>query len=152
MRNNVLIRKMETSKGSNQLGGDQQVVQLRKKESKLTSQLQQLTNNLNVLMSENAKLKSQVDISRNSRVIYSNVYKTIEKEIRKHQYLYKQTIIDYLSYEEVGKKLHDKMAKTTKKIEKEIADLNGNSKVTRKKDKRKSRLDTGLSPYRVYIH
>ncbi len=44
------------------------------------------------------------------------------------------------------------MAKTTKKIEKEIADLNGNSKVTRKKDKRKSRLDTGLSPYRVYIH
>ncbi len=35
-------------------------------------------------MSENAKLKSQVDISRNSRVIYSNVYKTIEKEIRKH--------------------------------------------------------------------
>jgi hypothetical protein len=126
-------------------------VKLRKKEGKVTSEVQQLTNNLNVLISENSKLKSQVDISRNSRVIYSNVYKNIEKEIRKQEYLYKVAIIDYLSYEEVEKKIKDKVHKTAKKIEKDISELEGGSRPLRKKEKRKSRLDTGLSSYRVRL-
>jgi L-2-hydroxyglutarate oxidase LhgO len=82
----------------------------------LTSSLQQLTNNLNVLIAENGKLKAQVDTSRNSRVIYSNVYKTIEKEIRKHEYLYKLAIVDYLCYEEVEKRAKDRVGKTAKRI------------------------------------
>jgi phage shock protein A len=85
MRNNALARKAELTQSSNENNSDdQQVARLRRREAKLTSQVQQLTNNLNVLVSENGKLKAQVDVSRNSRVIYSNVYKTIEKEIRKH--------------------------------------------------------------------
>lgn len=41
--------------------------------------IQHLTNNLNCLMNDNNKLKVQVDSSRSSRVIYSNVYKELEK-------------------------------------------------------------------------
>lgn len=93
-------------------------------------------------------MKSQVDGSRNSRVIYSNVYKTIEKEIRKHEQLYKLAIIDSLSYEEVLKRAHDRLHKTARKLEKDIAELEGAPKPLRKKEKRKSRLDTGLSSYR----
>lgn len=128
------------------------MVRLRKREAKLTSEVQQLTNNLNVLVSENGKLKAQVDTSRNSRVIYSNVYKTIEKEIRKHEYLYKLAIVDYLCYEEVEKRTADRIAKTAKRIEKDIGELEGSSKPLRRKDKekRKSRLDTGLS-HRVLL-
>jgi hypothetical protein len=87
-----------------------------------------------------------VDVSRNSRVIYSNVYKTIEKEIRKHEYLYKQAIVDYLCYEEVEKRAKDRVAKTAKRIEKDIGELEGSGKPhAHRKEKRKSRLDTGLS-------
>lgn len=151
MRNNALARKIELNQTTERVSDDQQVARLRRKEARLTSELQQLTNNLNVLVSENGKLKAQVDVSRNSRVIYSNVYKTIEKEIRKHEYLYKLAIIDCLSYEEVHKRAADRLQKTSRRIEKDISELQGSAKPLRKKDKRKSRLDTGLSSYRVHL-
>ncbi len=82
------------------------------------SEIQQLTNNLNVLVNENYKLKLQVDSSRNSRVIYSNVYKTLEKEIRKNEYLYKMAIIEGMTYREIQAKINEKVQKAAKKIEK----------------------------------
>lgn len=54
---------------------------LKKKQSKMMAEIQHLTKNLNGLINDNNKLKAQVDSSRNSRVIYSNVYKNLEKEI-----------------------------------------------------------------------
>lgn len=36
---------------------------------------------LNILISENGKLKEQVDSERNKRAIYFNVYKNLEHEI-----------------------------------------------------------------------
>ena len=41
-----------------------------------------------------------MDTSRNSRVIYSNIYKNLEKEIHRHEYLYKTTLIEGLCYQE----------------------------------------------------
>lgn len=41
------------------------------------AEIQQLTKNLNGIINENNKLKAQVDSSRNSRVIYSNIYKNL---------------------------------------------------------------------------
>ena len=64
-----------------------------------------MTKNLNNLINENNKLKTQVDISRNSRVIYSNVYKNIEKEIQKCKFVYQGLLIDSLCYEEVQDKV-----------------------------------------------
>jgi hypothetical protein len=46
--------------------------------------------------------------------------------------------------------VEDRLAKAQKKICKDIAELEGNRPM-RKKDKRKSRLDTGLTSYRVYL-
>ncbi len=57
-------------------------------------------------------------------------------------------IVDSLAYQEVQKRVEDRLAKAQKKIEKDIAELEGH-KPMRRKDKRKSRLDTGLTSYRV---
>lgn len=120
-------------------------MKLQKKEGRLRADIQQLTNNLNALTSDNNKLKMQVDSSRNSRVIYSNVYKTLEKEIRKHEYLYRLAIIENLAYQEVSKRLHEKVSKISKKLTRDINELSGNAQPMRKKTKKKSRIDTGFS-------
>jgi L-2-hydroxyglutarate oxidase LhgO len=110
--------------------------------------VQQLTNNLNCLINENNKLKGQVDTSRNSRVIYSNIYKDLEKEIHKHEYLYKSMLIEELCYQEAETKIKDKLEKTVKGLEKDIYELDGGSVQKRKAMKKKSRIDTGLSTVR----
>ena len=81
---------------------------------------QHLTNNLNGLINSNNKLKSQVDSSRSSRVIYSNVYKNLEKEIHKNREVYQNLLIDSLCYEEIEVKTKEKLDKIVKKLEKEI--------------------------------
>ena len=83
-------------------------------------EMQQLTNSLNWLINENNKLKGQVDSSRNSRVIYWNVYKTLEKEIHKNEYLYRVALVDGLCYEETDLKVKEKLVNTVRKLEKEI--------------------------------
>ena len=107
-----------------------------------------------MLTNGNGRLKSQVDNSRNSRVIYSNVYKTLEREIRKHEYLYRLAIIDSLAYQEVATKLREKTEKLTRKLEREIGELEGGAGIMRKKVRRStsSRVNTGVtSSTRVQI-
>lgn len=123
---------------------------LRKKANKLSAEIQQQTKNLNVLTSENGRLKSEVECSRNSRVIYSNVYKTIEKEIRRHEYLYKLAIVDHLAYKEVQNRLTEKTNTLAKRLEKDIAHLAG-PRLPSQRMHNKSRLDTGLTSLRVPI-
>jgi hypothetical protein len=112
-------------------------------------EIQQLTNNLNCLINDNNKLKGQVDSSRSSRVIYSNVYKNLEKEIRRHEYLYQVALIDSLCYEEAEGKVNEKVEKNIRKLEKEIAEIEGSSFIKKKALKKKSRVDTGLDSIRV---
>lgn len=67
--------------------------------------IQHLTNSLNCLINDNNKLKAQVDSSRSSRVIYSNVYKELEKEIHQNEHRYESTLIDLICYEETDVKV-----------------------------------------------
>ncbi len=55
----------------------QNTLTLKKRQGKLMAEIQHLTNSLNCLINDNNKLKAQVDSSRSSRVIYSNVYKNL---------------------------------------------------------------------------
>ena len=132
----------------NQSPDSQHLTTIQKRHKKLMGEMQQLTNNLNWLINENNKLKGQVDSSRNSRVIYWNVYKTLEKEIHKNEYLYRVALVDSLCYEETDLKVKEKLENTVRKLEKEIGELSGGM-VKKKNMKRKSRLDTGLSTIRV---
>ena len=78
VRNKNVAKKMEASKVTTKPTEYQEsVTALKKTEGKLMVESQQLVKNLNCLINENNKLKTQVDSSRNSRVIYSNVYKTL---------------------------------------------------------------------------
>lgn len=51
MRNNTLSRRSEACKAEESASEGQHVLKLRKKEATLTSEVQHLTNNLNVLIS-----------------------------------------------------------------------------------------------------
>ena len=78
VRNKNVAKKMEASKVTTKpTEYHESVAALKKTEGKLMVESQQLVKNLNCLINENNKLKTQVDSSRNSRVIYSNVYKTL---------------------------------------------------------------------------
>ena len=59
-----------------------------------------------------------MDSSRSSRVIYSNIYKNLEKEIHKHKYIYQVMLVDCLCYEEVEEKVKEKLDKTVKQLQK----------------------------------
>lgn len=60
-----------------------------------------MADQLNSLLNSNNQIKKQVSVSRNSRVIYSNVYKNLEKEIRKAEYTFKCCIIENIAGREV---------------------------------------------------
>lgn len=56
-------------------------------------------------------------------MIYSNVYKNVEKEIRKTEYEYKCCLIESMATEETFTRTQERMEKIVKKLEREIEGL-----------------------------
>ena len=76
---------------------------------------------LNILISDNDKLKDQVNAERNKRAIYFNIYKNLEHQIHFWEEKYKNAILDSLKAEGVKIKIKEKFRKANKKISREIS-------------------------------
>lgn len=70
------------------------VVSLQKNLNKLELDNEKLIQRLNEAIASNNKLKEAVNDARNERIIHSGIFKNLEKEVRQHETIYKELLIE----------------------------------------------------------
>ena len=95
---------------------EEEVNNLVKEKKKSETQFQHQCHLLNVLISDNNKLKDQVNTERSKRAIYFNIYKNLEHEIHMWEGKYKNQLIETLKSEGVLAKMKEKFNKSHKKM------------------------------------
>lgn len=103
-----------------------EIPQLTKKISKLEYNLEQTRQNHNKLLDEIKSQKEEINALRRERVIFDNVFKDLEKDLKNKELEYKKTLFEYIQVHNEKDLAEEELNKIRLESEKEMRMFSNN--------------------------